>query len=580
MEGGSRSHRDQNDGSGSSQSQSGTRRGFRGTAENAKTKLCLRWQSPEGCRFGDRCNFAHGESELRKLPSRKQAQLAQQTASVNQQGGGAARQQQQQQQVHQPPPAQTVSIPRPPQSMSQVSGGPPAGHPVQMAQGQAQLHPPQPHGYMMQGQRPQAVSQVQPSGMFADIAGRPPPPQGHPAGAPVQQVGGAQHSNPQHLQGYAAAPHLQQHLQQQQQQQLVPGGHGGPMPPPMQGQVPQGSGQQPGSGYSNFPQSSGYSGMGSSWMNTVSWSQASQNQAGGAGVPPQQQRQQQQVPIPAPQQQQPSAWGGQHQVRMQGGQGVSQGSQMHPQHPQQQQMPAMHGGVAHHQKARLPGGQGQFTQGPPPGNWQNWAGAGGAGVAGGVPPEMSKQQAPQGPASQSAPGMNTNLWNFRVPEGSGAATSTVANSSSIWQNVYSGMPQQQQQQQQQQVQPPPGSVPPGAGGWAAQPGQGQQPAAPAQRPGAVMSSARPIVNQPSPIATTMGAPPMSQAQAGSHPSSPPPSTYAGAAASGLQQQSPPAQAVGQRVPGEWKEYVAPETGEKYYYNVRTGKTQWNEPAFF
>mmetsp|Transcript_3680 Transcript_3680/g.10481 ORF Transcript_3680/g.10481 Transcript_3680/m.10481 type:complete len:196 (+) Transcript_3680:373-960(+) len=106
MEGGSRSHRDQNDGSGSSQSQSGTRRGFRGTAENAKTKLCLRWQSPEGCRFGDRCNFAHGESELRKLPSRKQAQLAQQTASVNQQGGGAARQQQQQQQVFLPSPPQ------------------------------------------------------------------------------------------------------------------------------------------------------------------------------------------------------------------------------------------------------------------------------------------------------------------------------------------------------------------------------------------------------------------------------------------------------------------------------------------
>ena len=444
---------------------------------------------------------------------------------------------------------------------------------MQMAQGQAQLHPHQPQGYMMQGQRPQAVSQVQPGGMFADIAGRSPPPQGHPAGGQVQQVGGSHHSNPQHLQGsYAAAP--QQHLQQQQQ--LVPGGHGGPMPPPMQGQV-QVSGQQPGSGYSNFPQSSGYSGIGSSWMNTVSWSQASQNQAGGAGVPPQQQRQQQ-VPIPGPQQQQSSAWGGQHQVRMQGGQGVSQGSQVHPQHPQQQQMPAMHGAMhAHHQKARLPGVQGQFAQGPPPGNWQNWAGAGGAGATGGVPPEMTKQP-PQGSASQSPPGMDTNLWNFRVPEGSGPATSTVANSSSIWQNVYSGMPQQQQQ-----LQPPPGSVPPGAGGWAAQPGQGQQPvtssAALVQRPGAVMSAARPIASQPSPISTTMGAPPMSQAQAGAHPSSPPPSTYAGAAASGLQQQPPPIQAVGQQVPGEWKEYVAPETGEKYYYNVRTGKTQWNEPSF-
>jgi len=48
----------------------GDRRGFRGTTENAKTKLCMRWMSPEGCRFGDRCNFAHGEHELRKLPPR------------------------------------------------------------------------------------------------------------------------------------------------------------------------------------------------------------------------------------------------------------------------------------------------------------------------------------------------------------------------------------------------------------------------------------------------------------------------------------------------------------------------------
>merc|ERR1711865_489668 len=38
--------------------------GFRGTAENAKTKLCMRWANGE-CRFGDKCNFAHGENELR-----------------------------------------------------------------------------------------------------------------------------------------------------------------------------------------------------------------------------------------------------------------------------------------------------------------------------------------------------------------------------------------------------------------------------------------------------------------------------------------------------------------------------------
>lgn len=38
---------------------------FRGTADNAKTVLCTRFLSPEGCRFGDRCNFAHGDVELR-----------------------------------------------------------------------------------------------------------------------------------------------------------------------------------------------------------------------------------------------------------------------------------------------------------------------------------------------------------------------------------------------------------------------------------------------------------------------------------------------------------------------------------
>lgn len=45
------------------------RRGFRGTDENAKTKICMRWQNGN-CRFGDRCNFAHGDQELRQLPPR------------------------------------------------------------------------------------------------------------------------------------------------------------------------------------------------------------------------------------------------------------------------------------------------------------------------------------------------------------------------------------------------------------------------------------------------------------------------------------------------------------------------------
>eukprot|EP00210_Caulerpa_lentillifera_P001164 g1120.t1 len=43
------------------------RRGFRGTEENAKTKLCMRWLAGD-CRFGSRCNFAHGSHELRKIP--------------------------------------------------------------------------------------------------------------------------------------------------------------------------------------------------------------------------------------------------------------------------------------------------------------------------------------------------------------------------------------------------------------------------------------------------------------------------------------------------------------------------------
>eukprot|EP01025_Chloroclados_australasicus_P037755 TRINITY_DN38617_c0_g1_i2.p1 TRINITY_DN38617_c0_g1~~TRINITY_DN38617_c0_g1_i2.p1 ORF type:complete len:225 (+),score=17.05 TRINITY_DN38617_c0_g1_i2:58-675(+) len=44
--------------------------GFRGTAENAKTQVCTRWKAGD-CRFGDRCNFAHGEHELRRLPPRQ-----------------------------------------------------------------------------------------------------------------------------------------------------------------------------------------------------------------------------------------------------------------------------------------------------------------------------------------------------------------------------------------------------------------------------------------------------------------------------------------------------------------------------
>jgi predicted RNase H-related nuclease YkuK (DUF458 family) len=33
---------------------------------NYKSKLCMNWMNHGKCRFGDRCAFAHGESELRK----------------------------------------------------------------------------------------------------------------------------------------------------------------------------------------------------------------------------------------------------------------------------------------------------------------------------------------------------------------------------------------------------------------------------------------------------------------------------------------------------------------------------------
>mmetsp|Transcript_32946 Transcript_32946/g.63292 ORF Transcript_32946/g.63292 Transcript_32946/m.63292 type:complete len:388 (+) Transcript_32946:183-1346(+) len=61
-------------------------RGFRGTAENAKTVLCTRFVSPEGCRFGDRCNFAHGDTELQPRKARQN----QGSGYGSQQGSGAS----------------------------------------------------------------------------------------------------------------------------------------------------------------------------------------------------------------------------------------------------------------------------------------------------------------------------------------------------------------------------------------------------------------------------------------------------------------------------------------------------------
>ncbi|XP_042483074.1 zinc finger CCCH domain-containing protein 56-like [Macadamia integrifolia] len=36
-----------------------------GMVSGYKTKLCNRYNTPEGCRFGDKCHFAHGEKDLR-----------------------------------------------------------------------------------------------------------------------------------------------------------------------------------------------------------------------------------------------------------------------------------------------------------------------------------------------------------------------------------------------------------------------------------------------------------------------------------------------------------------------------------
>ncbi|KAG8363559.1 hypothetical protein BUALT_Bualt19G0035100 [Buddleja alternifolia] len=40
-----------------------------GPASTMKTKLCNKINTPEGCRFGDKCNFAHSEMELGGKPS-------------------------------------------------------------------------------------------------------------------------------------------------------------------------------------------------------------------------------------------------------------------------------------------------------------------------------------------------------------------------------------------------------------------------------------------------------------------------------------------------------------------------------
>ncbi|KAF9648520.1 hypothetical protein BDM02DRAFT_3082669, partial [Thelephora ganbajun] len=33
-----------------------------------KTELCRSWEEKGSCRYGSKCQFAHGEEELRKVP--------------------------------------------------------------------------------------------------------------------------------------------------------------------------------------------------------------------------------------------------------------------------------------------------------------------------------------------------------------------------------------------------------------------------------------------------------------------------------------------------------------------------------
>lgn len=53
--------------------------------EKMKTRLCRNFNSPEGCRFGDRCVFAHGEEELRSEETN--IALAETTMAMGNMGG-------------------------------------------------------------------------------------------------------------------------------------------------------------------------------------------------------------------------------------------------------------------------------------------------------------------------------------------------------------------------------------------------------------------------------------------------------------------------------------------------------------
>lgn len=89
-----------------------------GCVSTSLMDVCCRWK--EGyCHFGDRCNFAHGEHELRYVPPEVVSQFEQHKRMQDQAGlgpggpmlpvGPALRP---------PPPAGPMPPPRPPQSMT------------------------------------------------------------------------------------------------------------------------------------------------------------------------------------------------------------------------------------------------------------------------------------------------------------------------------------------------------------------------------------------------------------------------------------------------------------------------------
>ncbi|KAL2653782.1 hypothetical protein R1flu_021910 [Riccia fluitans] len=60
------------------------------TVGGYKTRLCNRYNTPEGCRFGEKCHFAHGEADLRPSNNARNHNNARSTMEYSQLGSAAA----------------------------------------------------------------------------------------------------------------------------------------------------------------------------------------------------------------------------------------------------------------------------------------------------------------------------------------------------------------------------------------------------------------------------------------------------------------------------------------------------------